>query len=360
MNPFGSYNPANYSQNNPLGVDTGLPWAYIRVINNSPYMLSVTFGGMGSVVFPEMFLEDIPITSSYNGKISIVPFANFPPGSIAAALSTLVSINAYQPGELRQPQAQPLTTLAAVGNPVPIGTAATNIINDGNPTGTEIVEASVGGIQHVLMFNDGNLALQKDATSADQEMFDLVDLAVGGHIWGLFLATGATHGLYFLDENSSKVALGLLASGGIQHDSGIVQTDGAGHETNTATAGAGANSLLAWAPSDDASLQVSWRATGTEFVLHDDALNARIASFFMGQGGIRISGLGSRMVAWSFFSGTGSGTFSHGLGTTPTVVLAMQNTVGSQTMGWDSANSTTVHITAGNGAAWTALALDMA
>lgn len=60
---------------------------------------------------------------------------------------------------------------------------------------------------------------------------------------------------------------------------------------------------------------------------------------------------------FSIFSGTGSGTFNHGLGTTPRLVLPIQHAVGSQTMGYDSENATTVHITAGNGAAWVALAI---
>lgn len=61
----------------------------------------------------------------------------------------------------------------------------------------------------------------------------------------------------------------------------------------------------------------------------------------------------------SFFTGTTSGTYNHNLGTTPDGVLAMQSTSGSSTYGFDTAGSSTVHITSGAGAAFTAMAFNM-
>lgn len=49
------------------------------------------------------------------------------------------------------------------------------------------------------------------------------------------------------------------------------------------------------------------------------------------------------------FGGTGSGTFSHGLGATPTFAQVTCNVSGSQTQGQDTVGSTTIHITSGGG-----------
>lgn len=60
----------------------------------------------------------------------------------------------------------------------------------------------------------------------------------------------------------------------------------------------------------------------------------------------------------SKFSGTGSGTFNHGLGVTPDIILANPATGGgSQTIGFSSLNSTTCVVTTGAGLAWNALAI---
>ena len=123
-----------------------------------------------------------------------------------------------------------------------------------------------------------------------------------------------------------------------------------------------------YAPADDAGpggfdmvLRLIWAQS--DLVFFDKIGNGEMFRIRNTQGsnsGIIVSGLGGRVRAWSVFSGTGSGTFNHGLQATPNVICPTQNTVGSQTMGWDTANATSVHITAGNGAAWSAIALLMA
>lgn len=114
--------------------------------------------------------------------------------------------------------------------------------------------------------------------------------------------------------------------------------------------------------SDDAgTLKSEWRfdASG-RLVLVDLATGLETIRLHPSSNGITISGLGGRVLCWSRFTGTGTGTFNHGLGTTPNVVLPMEHAAASQTMGWDSETSTQVHITAGGGAAWVAMALLMA
>ena len=271
----------------PVNVDTGTPWEYIRIINSSPYALSLSLGGQGTIDFPEMYLEDIKIQQSYNGKLNFTPFSNIP--NPAAALTNYVSINVYQPGEIRQPQAQPLTTMANVGNSLPLSATATAVANDGNASGTEFVEASIGGVKFVSLLNQGFLELMKNLAASNQTFLQMAPADTPGANWGI----------------------GLSGSGNL-----ILQDLAGGFIPLTLSNGAA--------------------------------------------GGLKLSGRGNFMQGWSIFSGTGSGTFSHGLGTTPNLVLPMQSSVGSQTMGWDSANGTTVHITAGNGAAWVALAAVLA
>lgn len=59
----------------------------------------------------------------------------------------------------------------------------------------------------------------------------------------------------------------------------------------------------------------------------------------------------------SFFSGTGTGTVNHNMngGQTPTAFLLNTNASGSQTYGYDTVTSSTVHITAGGSLAWTGI-----
>lgn len=67
---------------------------------------------------------------------------------------------------------------------------------------------------------------------------------------------------------------------------------------------------------------------------------------------------GGKIHGMSFFSGGGSGTFNHNLGVTPTTCLMTAHVNGSQTMGYDSETSTTVHVTTGFSEAWTGLAIN--
>ena len=162
MNPSGDFNPANYSANNSYSTDTGMNWEYIRIINNSPYLLQVTLVGQGSKKIPENFLEDIRTTSGYNGKLIIVPVVNFPASAIGNALSSLVSIECYLAGEIVYPVAQPITTLANVGGSL---IQASQVQQFGQAPGTYVVEAtpqaqgSVGITFPTQINNDGSFTL---------------------------------------------------------------------------------------------------------------------------------------------------------------------------------------------------------
>lgn len=305
-------------------------------------------------------------------------------GMIPNAPIQLLMPTYFAPGEEVPATPQLGNSPVGIGNTVPINASGTSVIDDGDVADTEFIEASVGGVKHRSDTNSGDIMLLKDTTSGNQPMIILRDLKAAGKSYSIYLMTDGsllfqeTVGGAFvfqihpdgslglanfnaaLDGGGSLIINNLTSVGTSSLDNGAITTDGAGHITSTATAGAGANSLWKIAPSDDASLRMSWRATGSELVLHEDTLNTRCASFFMGLGGLKLSGLGNRVAAWSFFTGNATGTYSHGLGVIPTVILAMQNVVGSQTMGWDSATSSTVHITSFSGASFSALALSMA
>ena len=190
MNPSGDFNPANYSASNPYSADTGTNWAYIRIINNSPYLLLVTLAGQGSKKIVENFIEDIQVTSAYNGKVIITPQANFPVQAISAALSSMTSIECYLAGEVPAPIAQPITTLASVGNSV---IQANEIVNTGSGILTPIINANElpGGNQRFIaaMNNDGSMQLGEALPVVLQVSCDNQ-----GNLSSVSLSTGAISG----------------------------------------------------------------------------------------------------------------------------------------------------------------------
>lgn len=235
MNELTSFNPVGFSASSPFSVDSGLGFEYIRVINNSPYLLRIGLGGQGTFVFPEMYLEDIPLTKAYNGKITVAPYINFPTSAIAQALSSIVSINTYVAGEIVAPQSQPLTTLAAVGGgALTTGTIASQVINNGNAVVTQVVEATPSGASssELIWNNDGsgtigggietisNTGVHKWTYPVSPGTVILADwdasLTAGGHRFQLQYTT-ASKQIVLLDftANEELQVWGSAAAGGV-------------------------------------------------------------------------------------------------------------------------------------------------
>lgn len=150
MTPFGSITAPAV-----LNLDTGLGWEYIRIINSSPYQLKVEMGGMGGFTQPEMFTEDIAIDRRYNGKLVITPVQVM--SSVSQALTNNIAINAYAPGEIRAPVAQPITTYANVGN-ITVAQIL-NTIGEAVPTYT-MYDLPAGYLNPTLIFrNDGEFVV---------------------------------------------------------------------------------------------------------------------------------------------------------------------------------------------------------
>ncbi len=94
------------SLSQPAEFNTGVGFEYLQIINNSPYFLTLNFVGQGSIGFPNWLKEDVPINGSYRGNL-IITASN--PLGLNQIVSKLVTVNAWSPGELAQPQTTPLT-----------------------------------------------------------------------------------------------------------------------------------------------------------------------------------------------------------------------------------------------------------
>lgn len=121
MNNFGQYTVSSFLPPlAPLSIQTGVGWEYIRIVNNSSYLLNINLSGMGTIVMPEYFLEDIYLPSGYRGSFVITPQINV--SVVSHSTSNMITINGYQHGEIAQPQAQPLSqpavTSTASGKPL--------------------------------------------------------------------------------------------------------------------------------------------------------------------------------------------------------------------------------------------------
>ena len=118
---LGTFNINNYlPPAQPLVISSGVGFEYIRIINKSPLALNINIQGMGTIDYPEFFLEDIFLPKSYLGSLTIVPHQDIT--SVGHGVSGTVSINMYNHGEISRPQAQPLAqpavTTTATGKPV--------------------------------------------------------------------------------------------------------------------------------------------------------------------------------------------------------------------------------------------------
>lgn len=131
-----------------------------------------------------------------------------------------------------------------------------------------------------------------------------------------------------------------------------------GVETFTAPTGGATATYQTFAPSDRSGH--AWNtqvASPADALFFTDDLGVVAMQLTRNSGGMKLNGHGGFMQAWSRFTGAATGTYSHGLGTTPNHVMPMASVSGSQTMGYDSATSTQVHITSFAGLSFSALAV---
>lgn len=82
---------------------------YVQIINESPYILTCTFHGMGFMDIPAWHKEDVLVNQNYNGQLDILP-QNITTGQ-ASSQSSVVSVNGFAPGEIATPKSVALTRM---------------------------------------------------------------------------------------------------------------------------------------------------------------------------------------------------------------------------------------------------------
>ncbi len=102
MFSYGSFAPSNFLAPNPpitlFGVDKN--FQYLRLSNNSPYQLSVDFGGY-VVNLGEFRIKDLEVPSFFQGKLQITPTVNISTASHAQSNSLIVE--GYYKDEVNSP-----------------------------------------------------------------------------------------------------------------------------------------------------------------------------------------------------------------------------------------------------------------
>lgn len=121
MQDFGTYTINTFlPPAAPLRININQGWEYMRITNKTPFALVVDFGAGNIIQFPEMYLEDLPLPNTFTGWVIITPRIDLT--NTLQSISGIVTVGAWQKGELVHPQAQPLTQQAvnttASGKPV--------------------------------------------------------------------------------------------------------------------------------------------------------------------------------------------------------------------------------------------------
>ena len=127
---------------------------WIEILNESPYLL---FAQMGSLIIPIPAWYGYPIQSpdggGFNLPLSLSPLLL---GSTVNAPSTVCVVTVYGPGERpAQVTPYPLVRQANIANQVSV-TNVSSVIQDNQPNGQTVVEATpTGQPQNVLITTDG-------------------------------------------------------------------------------------------------------------------------------------------------------------------------------------------------------------
>ncbi len=145
MFSLGQFNVASFlAPANPLiiyGVDQH--FQYIRLSNNSPYQLSVNFGGI-VINLGEFRVKDMEVPSWFQGTLTITPTINI--STVSHAQSNSLIIEGYYKGEVDSPvdQAIPQQAVTATASGKPIFSASINF------------SSTATILQHLNVFNPPN------------------------------------------------------------------------------------------------------------------------------------------------------------------------------------------------------------
>jgi hypothetical protein len=358
--------------NNTSGtIQTGLVnrCAVLFLINESPMGLVLTFADGSQAVLPPFWARayKMPVPG---GPVDWTQQYNLP---IASSPLFTVQGEGYEPNEVDMSQlAQgPLNRQSNIGNSIPVSTTVSQVVNDGNPANTVVVEATQSGASgsNVVIENDGSLTI-KDGTTTLTNLIQLVALATTAIILGAAgRDTQVAGNLLFngklgmsavgdtLDAASVPTQLNIKSTGG-----DIVLYQGSteiGRITNAGNLRIAGGKIGVSSDGDliDASgaqdTYIKTRTAGGNINFQVPNGNTKVAI-----GGSGLTFTSGNHIQWSSgdtlgvthtFTGTGSGTYNHGCPGAPFIVLPVDTQASStMTVGYDTITATQVHINCGS------------
>lgn len=333
----------NVSFNNPGGTEVS---SYLMLFNESGCGLNLDFSDGDSAYapagsWPRFELHSPPVSQV---KWRIDYLLPNPP------VSKLIPIF-YYPGE-------PLDSVPALGNsPIGIGgivsTSVNVLSNEGNSSTALVID--IGQVGHTLL-----LTINSDGSCS----------------WSV-LQSGVVHNIFAINNTGTPLQIGqsgdfaeflgkLAVDQNSAFDNGTILTDGSGNVTLSNS------KFIKWKDTGGTPENVIALDNANNVGLFADPLSTLGRVYFVDKSSSEICHLDSSGIhlsegTYSFltgsisrvsvFSGTGSGTYNHNLGATPDFIALSTHTNGSQTLGYDSENSTTVHVTCGAGLAFIGLAV---
>jgi hypothetical protein len=306
------------------------------IYNESPAFLTAQFLGCGQHAYPAFVGDIFQLRSGFNGSIQLVasPYlvtSGQAPANVVFIMTygsqDALTTTLYKGGSTSYPIS--LNRLSSIGNSLNVTTSATSIVNDGNVVGTQLIESTPVGAPGStwLADNSGNLTVKSDNAGTLSTLLQLL--------------AGATPSVQIAAAAILTTVLGALTvAGNLTVSNGIVKSsntriDISGLDTFIYTGTAGNTFHVQVNPGTDI-LTVASGGVGAP-----NGVNFNVG----------------RIKDFNTFTGTGSGTFNHGLSGTPADCWVTTNVNGStQTVGASSFTSTTVRIDTGSGLAWRATA----
>lgn len=366
--------------NNTSGtITTGLVnrCAVLFLINESPMGLILSFADGSQAVLPPFWARayKMPVPG---GPVNWTQQYNLP---LASSPLATVQGEGYEPNEVDMSQLSqgPLNRQSNIGNSIPVSTTVSQVVNDGNPANTVVVEATQSGAigSNVTIENDGTVTI-KDGTATLTNLIQLVALATTAIILGAVgRDTQVAGNLLFngklgmsaigdtLDATTVATQLNIKSTGGdivlYQGSTEIARITNAGNlRIKGGQIGVSADGDLIDA-SGALDTYIKTRTGGGNINFQVPNGSTKVA---IGGSGLTLTagnhiqwGSGDTLGTTHTFTGAATGTYSHGCPSAPFIVLPMTQIAGSQTMGFDSVSSTQVHITSAAGQSFKALCM---
>lgn len=312
--------------------DTGC----IVIYNESPLYLQVNFLGAGQHSYPAFTGDIFQAQSGFNGTVEInanpyLTTSGQAPASVVFILTyglgDALTTTLLKGGSTSYPIS--LNRLSSIGNNINVGTSASSIVNDNNALGTQIIEATPIGAPGSTWAadNTGNLTVKSDNAGTLTTLLQLI--------------AGASPGV--------KIAAAALVTeilGSLTVDQTLTLVNGLLKSSNTRLDISGLDTFI---------------FSGTAGNLIRCQVNPGTDILTVGSGGVSCpNGVNfnvGRIKDFNTFSGTGSGSFAHGLSGVPADCWVTTSAPGStQTVGATGFTATNVTITVGSGLAWRATA----